>query len=517
MRALVILVALSFAAPAAAQRVRYTPAPVDLSTVDASTLGGLGPSGYCQVSGGANCTMTGSIVMNTAGGTNASITESGIDRSSGSTETWTLQNSGAGVMNLSVDGSFTGGTVSLSGIASTITLNVRTDTGSGGVNDRVMSIGSVSNEYLGVYLTGATGGGGVRITAGTVANPGLQFAVDADGTGGGLYRPGADQVGIAANGIQAALFGNGSGYINNNGSGAANGKGLFGFGADTSPDYQLDVNGTSDTGSGLEIGLRNAQTNGRAAFHNTITGNAVFEALTYGSSWAGGGTFGGQANAGLIALKGSGGNLAAMAIGNSTNDPLYLITNDTTRVTITGDGTSMTFQPHAYFNGDVRGQGSYGLRLVNEGTGITRIDANSASGTGANIRIASGANATGEVGVDIGSNDTATAETLARFVTDADGTPVVKLSIEGDGSIITTAATATVASYTKVGGWVGNAAPVKPTCDAAHAGAIIVTNDGNDTLPDDVCVCIANGIDDTVNDWISLIRTTAGVADACAY
>lgn len=53
----------------------------------------------------SDLTVTGtSLTINTAGGTDATIDETGIDRSSGSSETFNIQNSGAGSMTLQVGG-----------------------------------------------------------------------------------------------------------------------------------------------------------------------------------------------------------------------------------------------------------------------------------------------------------------------------------------------------------------------------------------------------------------------------
>lgn len=49
--------------------------------------------------------VAGSVQIDSAGGTDAVISESGIDRNSGSAETFNIQNSGAGAMTLQVDGS----------------------------------------------------------------------------------------------------------------------------------------------------------------------------------------------------------------------------------------------------------------------------------------------------------------------------------------------------------------------------------------------------------------------------
>lgn len=64
---------------------------------------GVAASLACLLTGGADCTMTGAMVSNTAAGTNASYTETGVDRSSASAETWTATNSGAGALTLTTD------------------------------------------------------------------------------------------------------------------------------------------------------------------------------------------------------------------------------------------------------------------------------------------------------------------------------------------------------------------------------------------------------------------------------
>jgi hypothetical protein len=81
-------------------------------TIDGATIGGssAGAGTFTAL------TATTSATLNTGGGTNAVLTESGLDKSSGSAETFNLQNSGAGALTLQVDG------VAVPTISSTSTL-----------------------------------------------------------------------------------------------------------------------------------------------------------------------------------------------------------------------------------------------------------------------------------------------------------------------------------------------------------------------------------------------------------
>ena len=74
------------------------------SGLDADALDAVSSAGFCQVSGGAACTMTGTLVSNTAGGTDSAFSEGGIDRASGVAETFNVENSGAGAVTLQQDG-----------------------------------------------------------------------------------------------------------------------------------------------------------------------------------------------------------------------------------------------------------------------------------------------------------------------------------------------------------------------------------------------------------------------------
>lgn len=67
--------------------------------------GGFSSALACLIAGGTSCTMTGSVIMNTGAAADATITETGIDRASGSNTSFNIQNSGAGTMDLQLDGS----------------------------------------------------------------------------------------------------------------------------------------------------------------------------------------------------------------------------------------------------------------------------------------------------------------------------------------------------------------------------------------------------------------------------
>jgi hypothetical protein len=60
------------------------------------------------------------------------------------------------------------------------------------------------------------------------------------------------------------------------------------------------------------------------------------------------------------------------------------------------------------------------------------------STAGDNFSLTSGANAAGEFAITLGTNDTATGETLVRMATDIDGTSVTKFLFNGDGHITVT-------------------------------------------------------------------------------
>lgn len=88
--------------------------------------GGVAAGLSCLLTGGADCTMTGTVVLNTAAGTNAALSETGVDRASGSAETFLVTNSGAGENTLTPDalnvvGSTTfGGTATHNGVATDV-------------------------------------------------------------------------------------------------------------------------------------------------------------------------------------------------------------------------------------------------------------------------------------------------------------------------------------------------------------------------------------------------------------
>lgn len=74
------------------------------SGLDADLLDALHAAAFCQIAGGAACTMTGTTIWNTGAGTDAEMSEDGLDRSSAGAEVFNVQNSGAGSMTLQCSG-----------------------------------------------------------------------------------------------------------------------------------------------------------------------------------------------------------------------------------------------------------------------------------------------------------------------------------------------------------------------------------------------------------------------------
>lgn len=73
--------------------------------IDGTPVGGTTPAtGAFTTLTGAAVSATTSMTLNTGAGTDAVLTEGGVNRSSGSAETFNIQNSGAGAMTLQVDG-----------------------------------------------------------------------------------------------------------------------------------------------------------------------------------------------------------------------------------------------------------------------------------------------------------------------------------------------------------------------------------------------------------------------------
>jgi hypothetical protein len=78
---------------------------VDADTVSLTSSFASGSAFDTRFVNASGDTMTGTLTINTGAGTNAIVTESGIDRSSSVAQTFNIQNSGSGTMELQVDGS----------------------------------------------------------------------------------------------------------------------------------------------------------------------------------------------------------------------------------------------------------------------------------------------------------------------------------------------------------------------------------------------------------------------------
>ena len=102
------------------------------------------------------------------------------------------------------------------------------------------------------------------------------------------------------------------------------------------------------------------------------------------------------------------------------------------------------------------------------GTGAVQMDGdltvdggnilNALTAAGINLAVASGANAAGEYGVVVGTNDTATAQTNFAVANDIDGTPVYVLEVLGTGRVGIGGAAGALGVITIVGTYTGAAA-----------------------------------------------------------
>jgi hypothetical protein len=114
-----------------------------------------------------------------------------------------------------------------------------------------VSAGKISVEGVTVADLGATAqtfAGAINGASGTVGAPGFAWSADADGTGTGLYRPAANQVGFAINGVNIStvavgglsMLGTADLYVN------TDGYACYGTGA-TYPCFGYESNPTPDT------------------------------------------------------------------------------------------------------------------------------------------------------------------------------------------------------------------------------------------------------------------------------
>ena len=88
--------------------------------------GGVAASLACLLTGGGDCTVNGDdakgVILDPSAGTSAELEAAGINKNSASTETFAFTNSGAGVMNVSVDGQCSAATAAFGATTLTGTL-----------------------------------------------------------------------------------------------------------------------------------------------------------------------------------------------------------------------------------------------------------------------------------------------------------------------------------------------------------------------------------------------------------
>jgi fibronectin-binding autotransporter adhesin len=183
-------------------------------------------------------------------------------------------------------------------------------------------VGNVTGNLIG-NVTGNVSGQ-ISLSDGTAASPGLYFTND---TNTGIYRPGADVLGIAAGGNDVARFtGNTSGvnYFNLSAATTGNAVTLAAAGTDTDIGIALTPKGTGnlnlttgrillagnngvaeqDSGNTTVVGATAAATNTTASAYTTAMGAQALNSLTNGANNS---AFGYQA---LTTLSNGGGNSA---------------------------------------------------------------------------------------------------------------------------------------------------------------------------------------------------------------
>ena len=98
-------------------------------------------------------TLGAAVTIDSAGGTNAVITETGIDRNSGDAKTFNIENSGAGVMTVQVDGS---AVAKLAGPAFTGSVSMAGELQLDGVVQTPADIFTSSSNAVALVMTGGS-------------------------------------------------------------------------------------------------------------------------------------------------------------------------------------------------------------------------------------------------------------------------------------------------------------------------------------------------------------------------
>jgi len=343
---------------------------------------------YCRLDG-TNGPLTAAVVINSAGGTNSSYAEGGIDRSSGSTETFNIQNSGAGVVTLQRDG-FTVWDSNNDGAGSGLDADLLDGVSSAGF----CAIGGCTLTGVLAISPTATASDALRIT-GASGHTGPYFNV----------RPEDD-------GANATAF---------------------------------DLSPAGASGS-LSFTMRPVTTGSTSAI------------FTLGSS-------------------------AQRVMGVANNNAVFLDTTMIVGATVTSGAAAASTTGMTIGNGFID-------------------DASTAAGVG--MRIASNADSAGETGVDVGTTNTATTGTCLRVVTDADGTPAVKLAVECDGTMTSTQVTSGTPVTHRLPTAIATGTITLPTCStSADAGKMFYVDDTDDAASGMVCVCRANSAGTYANVDIS--------------
>lgn len=220
-------------------------------------------------------------------------------------------------------------------------------------------------------------------------------------------------------------------------------------------------------------------------------------------------------------LSMAGGGTGAVFI----NDPLRIVTTTanmfefcTAAGSCGGLGTNTRF---ALLTGESNAAGKAlvlngnGDRLTLEVTSATRqaIVSTLQAAAGVNMALYSAANASGEYGVVLGTSDTSTAVTLARFGVDLDGTPAYKLDVYGDGKVEGTQVTTGTPATWRVPTAIANDTITHPTCStSADAGRVVLVDDSNDGAAGVLCVCRA-GTDDATYALVQVADNTTACID----
>ncbi len=315
--------------------------------------------------------------------------------------------------------------------------------------------------------------GAVEIASGTVGAPGLAFDADADGTGTGLYRIGANNPGLAVNGVLAHSWSTTaitSALPNLVASGAVGAPGLA-FSADADGTgtglYRIGADniGLAINGVLVESWSSTAITSAQSRLSNGVASDvttAGSEDYTINPGGTGNAIVKHQDVASVYFYDDSG-----VAIGTETSN-FASYDGGTTAISVSGDHAGLS----------IKGNGGRGGNLL-----ITS-DAVAADSAGIHVQW-TGATNDKEAWVI-----SAKAASLTIENRDEDDTAVNFIAWEVfDGKSM------------RGPTMVASSAPAQPhACDSAHAGAMVYVDDTDDTAISAVCICGTTAAD--VYDWL---------------